>query len=430
MKKLVFAFAALTGLVASAAVMVTVNRAQQRFPWNGLVDVDIELADVAEGTGYRPEIALVSGNIEYAASTFVTDPVLTGNGAHRLTWDFAADFPGTVLSNVTVRVGVAPIAETDPLYLVFDISAGPTAESYPHWYTTEPPDLSKDACRTTELWFRRIPAGQFTMGYSGTSAYSPLANRLPPHQVKITKPYYIGVFEMTQGQYFRLTGEWPSFFTHEASRETRPVEMVSVSMIRGSSGWYDNPPTVASTSKVYVWRPKFGFPTLDLPTEAQWEMAARGTTTGPNYAPGITEKTLGRNKDEISTAGVVAETPAGEGGTAKVGSYRANPWGLYDIMGNVNELVGDGNVYNKINPDDADYSAYTVENPRIDPRGPTAEAATRLNLSVDYLGGGVYRGGAWNVSATSMRSYIRSVVARSDSGRANDAGFRLCITCE
>lgn len=431
MKRILFSTVVLSGLMASAAVTVSVNRAQQRFPWNGLVDVDFALSGTTDGTGYRLDLALVDGDHEYPAETFRTEPVVGGDGAHRVTWDFGKDHPEVALTNVTVKVGVVPLADTDPLYLVFDLSEGPTATSYPHRYTTHAPNLDDDTCRTTELWMRRIPAGQFTMGWSGVSGttYSPAINHLPSHQVVLSKPYYIGIFEVTQGQYAQLTGEWPSYFSNVTYRATRPVETVSYQTIRSMSGWYDNPPTVASSAKLYVWRNKCGFP-LDFPTEAQWECACRAGTHDYTYWPGpVSAGTLGRCNEEKPTAGVDGDTAPDVGGTAKVGSYAPNLWGLYDMMGNVQELVGDGNAYNNgKNPVVGDYAGA----PYTDPRGPTPECAERMtDVTITYVGAIASRDGSWNANSTSMLVYQRSAWGRSEpKNKANTLGFRLCITCD
>jgi len=423
------------GLTASA-VTVTVDRAQQRFPWNGKIDLDVTLSGTEDGTGYCPEVSLVDGGRTYVAATFETEPLLTGDGAHRITWDFGRDFPEVALTNVTVKVGVAPLADTAPLYLVFDLSAGKDAASYPHRYTTQAPDLSDDTCRTTELWMRRIPAGQFTMGYTdAATAYTQSKNWLPPHQVILTKPYYIGVFEMTQGQYYQLTGEWPSYFSNTTYRATRPVEKTSYQLIRGTSGWYDNPPTVQSSSKLYAWRTKFGFSRLDLPTEAQWEMAARGGTLMRTYDPVSLTKNLGRNHEAYSRDGVTGETAPDVGGTAKVGSYPANPWGLYDMMGNVLELVGDGNPVRNTTDETVELSDY-ANDPYFDPRGPTQEMVDRRSktskpITLTYDSATAVRGGSWYDNASSMLLHFRDQIARSiGNGTNSRTGFRLCITCD
>ena len=61
------------------------------------------------------------------AKSLVTEPVVSGDGAHRVTWDLAADHPGLVTSNFTARVTVTPLGDTSPVYMVIDLSAGLTA---------------------------------------------------------------------------------------------------------------------------------------------------------------------------------------------------------------------------------------------------------------------------------------------------------------
>ncbi len=114
------------------------------------------------------------------------------------------------------------------LYLVIDLSGGVEAESYPCRYTDTAPDLSDDACRTTELWLRRIPRGTFVMG-SPAGELGRYSNETQ-HSVTLTKDYYIGVFECTQKQYELVVGSNPS----DCTGDLRPVEQVSYNDLRGT----------------------------------------------------------------------------------------------------------------------------------------------------------------------------------------------------
>ena len=92
-------------------------------------------------------------------------------------------------------------------------------------YTNDGPDLTDDTCRTTELWLRYIPAGRFTMG-SPEDELGRFDDETQ-HEVTLTQPFYIGVFECTQRQWELVMGDRPSGFKNDDYYATRPVEMGS-----------------------------------------------------------------------------------------------------------------------------------------------------------------------------------------------------------
>ena len=404
---------------ASALTVSDVSVAT-RWPWNGYVDVSFSVSGTDANTFYRTEASATGNGVERVAKTFISSPIVSTDGNYRVTWNFGADWPNTVFSNQTMNVTISPLADDDPVYLVIDISGGKNATSYPHRYTYTPPDVSDDTCKTSEIWFRRCPAGAYTMGY-GTAA-----NRLcyPEHGVVLTRPFYLGVFELTQQQYYNLEGTWPSYFSNVAYRATRPLEEVSFVDFRGANdanSWYADNSNLPD-SPLSRFRNKTGFATADFPTEAQWEYACRAGTTGEYYLAEITQgnfQKYGRNRTNKSVTGVTGDTAPDIGGTAEVGSFPANNWGFYDMYGNVGEVCGDGNRYtsdSKVAP--GDFIGKTFVDPRS---GPNAEDA-------NYIGAITFRGGSWNLAP--MNSHYREAIAGSTSGRAYNAGIRICIVCE
>ena len=152
------------------------------------------------------------------------------------------------------------------------------------------------------------------------------------YDVTLTKPFYIGVFEVTQRQYELVVGKNPA--KHKGG--TRPVEQVSWDMVRGDSKKFNWPDSceVEPSSFIGRIRSRTGIVSFDLPTEAQWEYACRAGTTS-NYNNGGDSdgdlKLFGRYHDNQTD---------GKGGysqTTTVGSYLPNAWGLYDMYGNVSE---------------------------------------------------------------------------------------------
>jgi formylglycine-generating enzyme required for sulfatase activity len=191
----------------------------------------------------------------------------------------------------------------------------------------------------TYVW---IPPGKFQMGCSpgDTECFDPEKS---PWQVTISKGFWMGQTEVTQEAYQRVMGKNPS--TSKAPR--LPVEEVT---------WDD----AVSYCKAVDMR---------LPTEAEWEYAARAGTTGARYG----------DLDVIAWQATNSQKK-----THEVGGKQANAWGLYDILGNVWEWVSDW---------------YTDDYPtaaQADPQGP-ADGTVRVR-----------RGGAFDDSPRYARASFRS----------------------
>jgi formylglycine-generating enzyme required for sulfatase activity len=221
--------------------------------------------------------------------------------------------------------------------------------------------------------FTLIPAGSFTMG-ADKNFEDADDDETPQHRVSISRPFYLGAYEVTQAQWTAVMGNNPSSFKGLSN----PVEMVS---------WDD--------VQAFIQRlnAKEGHNRYRLPTEAEWEYAARAGTTGA-YSFGDDEDSLGRYAWYWDNSGEK---------THLVGQKQPNAWGLYDMYGNVWEWVQD--CYEK-------YSSSSV----TDPKGPS---------SGSYR---VRRGGSWGRFARDCRAAYRnrnwSIIRR------NDIGFRLALSQE
>ena len=284
---------------------------------------------------------------------------------------------------------------SDPFkYMVVDLSGGPEATNYPVSYLEEVPEGGwTDEYKTTKLVLRRIPADSFTMG--SPSVELGRNNNETQHEVTLTKDFYIGVFEVTQKQWERVMGNWPSYFTNATYRESRPVERMSYYDIRENPANSAISPNWPQSSQVHAdsfmgrLRAKTGLQTFDLPTEAQWEYACRaGTTTALNSGKNLTGEYECPNMAEVgrywynggSGSSANGDTSVG---SAKVGSYLPNAWGLYDMHGNVWEWCLDW------------YGAYggTASDP------PGADSGSVR----------VQRGGSWNINSGLCRSAYRDI---------------------
>ena len=387
--------------LVQADVKVTNIEVKPRYPWNGLVDIVYSInCTERDINGQEFEVRVEFEGYDAVLDKKIPMKTMTGDGAggtpiysgtHTATWNAAKDYSTINSSAFQVKIHASV-----PLYMVVDLSGGPDATSYPVRYTGEAPNLDDDTCRTTELWLRRIPAGKFLMG----SIESELghANNETLHEVTLTKTYYIGIFEFTQKQWELITNNIPSYYKGDC----RPVENISIIYIRESTG---SAPSVNSLMGKLQARTGLMF---DLPTEAQWEYACRaGTTTALNSGKNLTSATEDSAMNEVGR--YAYNKSDGKGGAysqhTKVGSYRPNAWGLYDMHGNVNEWCRD--CYSS-------YGTEAVEDPFISP----------TSTSTYYFN---HRGGNFERNADRCRSASRYSNGYYTQSWSN-LGFRIfCI---
>ncbi len=221
--------------------------------------------------------------------------------------------------------------------------------------------------------------GEFLMGSPDDEAGR--GNGEKQHKVKIEKPFYMGVYEVTQGQYQAIAGRNPSHFK---GGDDLPVENV---------GWID---AVAFCSRLSEKTNR----TVRLPTEAQWEYACRAEATTP-FSFGHTIGTDEANYHGHSTYGDGVKGVY-RGKPLPVGSLKKpNKWGLYDMHGNVWEWC---------NSKHADYP-YKADDGREEIGGPAWR---------------VLRGGSWYNPPALVRAAHR--IKFMPAGRGNHIGFRVCIT--
>ena len=286
--------------------------------------------------------------------------------------------------------------EEEETYLVVDLFGGREADEWPvRVIKGVPQDGWWGAYKSIRIVLRKVPAGTFTMG----SPEDELGrnNDETQHQVTISKPFYVGVFEVTQKQWELAMGSNPAAY----QGDTRPVENVSYEDIRGlklGSMWPEDG-DVDNHSFLGILRAKTGL-AFDLPTEAQWEYACRaGTATALNSGKNLTYKDWCSEMNEV---GRYCGNGGTEGGTLgrhmTAGSYAPNAWGLYDMHGNVAEWC-------------LDWYGWQGEEAATDPVG---------EADGDYRS---YRGGSWNGYAQDCRSASRSYAVPSLSHES--LGFRL-----
>ena len=431
--------AALTGMAVPTVSDVVV---QSRWPWSTKVDVHFVLSGVTApvdvvctfkdgGTALNAPTASLSGDLEELQ-----------NGAYTITWDpVAAGYgPEKKLSALTAEIATV----ATKLYMIVDLSSSlaNTVEARVS-YTNEVIGTNgqwADRYKTDCVVFRRIRAGTFTMGAKSSESSRGIETGFR-RQVTLTKDFYIGVFEIPQKIFKLIFGSGYPFsdaggkgeFT--TTPDARPVSHITYNHIRSTNWSCTNTlaeaRAVTSSSWIGKFRAKVGDALqFDLPTEAQWEYACRAGTDASLYNGYDVSKTatqdshldsLGRYRynggylDNGET--LPGKTATTNNATANIGSYEPNAWGLYDMLGNVEEWVLDWGI-SVASGDMYDESVAQT----VDPRGPRMSNDTSRNFRVT-------KGGAFNMGACDCRCSTR-YARKSDTGFRGEqyAGFRLCLT--
>ena len=168
-----------------------------------------------------------------------------------------------------------------------------------------------------ELKFCRIPAGSFVMG-SPEAEQDREVGEGPQRRVTISKPFLMGMFEITHDQWKAVTGKIRNYAGFDGSNFDAPMQTTS---------WNECKDFIDKLNEL-------GIGEFRLPTEAEWEYACRAGTT--------TQWSFGDDESNLTDyAWYAGNTGGNDYGIKNVGTKLPNPWGLFDMYGNVEEMCLD-----------------------------------------------------------------------------------------
>ena len=382
--------------------------------------VTVEL--LTNGVPIAPEmVADISGD-----ANRVVQP---GTG-RRVKWYPAEAFLNRTLSNTTARVTAWPLG-APPDYAVWDLAAADVSASLRFYVdaVSIPGGIHAEKYATTHLVMRKIPAAGVTSRLGSNVNHTNL-DRCVPRLVTLSKDYYIGVFECTQGQCQYLWGWVVTPFGADRPEANRlPMNAVFLDELRGPTKgrlWpalgesEANAHQVDDGSLIAELRTKTGVNSFDLPTAAQWEFAYRGGCPANCYWGYDCARAAVAVEIAASTNNAWSSENTSE--IQPVGQLNANAFGLYDSGGNVAEacldwFTTDAGIHNGAD--------------EIDPRGPAESAVLGKPYAkgTRVLAGGSYFAAAYNnVTAVAFSSQYSNTA--DGASRLPQLGFRFVCGSE
>ena len=276
--------------------------------------------------------------------------------------------------------------------------------------------------KSTGMKLKLIPAGTFQMGSPETEE-SRTEWESPTNTVEITRPFYMGIYEVTQEEYERVMGVNPSYFSSGGRGSERVHGLETRRFPAEQVRWYDAIDYCNQLSVLDGYTPYYQLSNVDrnggfiqsadvepgkgngyrLPTEAEWEYACRANTTTPfhfgEFSDGNQANVNGNQPYGSNLPGHYLQR------TTTVGTYQSNEFGLFDMHGNVNEWCFDV----------ADFALYGSRT------GVTKDPVVLGDAREKHM----IRGGSWSTVPVFSRSAMRG--CNTPNNVIDCDGFRVVL---
>ena len=434
MKKILFGCFLLTVCTAFAEATVTDVKIKERWPWSHVVDIDYWL----EATGSQDITMKVTFDGAPAGGVDVESGLVEGGlcavpGLNHIAWDAAkAGYGSKKLANFKV-LGTELTDASERAYLIMDLKEGSISYSP----VPTPSDFfNADTYKQRYIVFRRIPAGTYQIGYTEAqlttlNAKDAQKKGASTRVYTLSSDFYMAIHHLTSAQYENISSAYRDSNTSMADTQ------LAAYSIRGKLTneaakvrWPQDGHNVVDSSLVGKLRARMadaGLPAgsvIDLPTEVQWEIAARCGVTATFLSTGGT--TIGDGSD---TKQLLTEECPNES-KDPVGVKRPNIWGLYDTLGHVYEMT--------LNTVELDEPATTslanlekVQNKffdpaqKVDPVGVSGTDMSKVFMVTCNVGW------SWSTSVeglpTNRRCYRQTYIGTNGAEATNKLGVRFCV---
>lgn len=392
---------------ASAATIQTVTITPASQMPDGLVKITYSLDEpaIVMMTVKTNGAAVADAAITHAFGDF-RRKVPAGDGTIR--WAVEKDLNGVLPNGFTVELTPWSLANP-PEVMVVDLRAPNNFTFYRSVDDLPDGGLANDKYRAGLMVMKKLPMKGVTFRCGSATAES---GRLAPFLNTFTNDFYFGIYPVTQSQCLTVTGETASEPSSDPESHLHPVNKVKYDSVRGTVYfWPGNGHQVTDGSHLGKFR-KLGLK-FDLPTSTQWEFACRAGTQGDYY-----NGKDASHFDEIGWSNENGKDADGNPVSHSVGRKQANAFGLYDMLGNVNEWTLDiyrpSELENRTTVTQIDY--------------PGLSAGVIYN-NIDYRAARTRRGGSVDNAASSCTAASFSNYNRN-SGPYTFNGYRLCVSAE